>query len=400
MLNRYKPIYAALLAGLSGHAYAEHIILPDVEVSDTRIQQSLTQPDIQTAQEHIEKTAGGVTIVDMEQVREGRVSNFNDTLGLASGVFAQSRFGAEETRLSIRGSGLQRTFHGRGIKLMQDGIPVNLADGGFDFPSIDPLATRHIEVHRGANALQYGASNLGGAINFVSRTGYNAPTLEVRAEGGTYGYHRLGISAGAVIDQFDYFVTASTYNQSSFRDNAQQSADRLTGNFGYRINDNIETRFYFGHINNDSELPSSLTKTQLRDNPKQSILVAGQGVNQRDVNLTRIANKTTFQFEHTKLELGAFYSKKSLFHPIVGLFGMTFGNVDTVDVISQESDDYGLTAKLSHQGKLFGLDNEFIIGLSPTYGEVDARNYQNVNARRGQLINRFDQTASNMESFV
>lgn len=400
MPNRYKPIYAALLACLSGHAYAEHITLPDVEVKETRLRESLTQPDIKSAKQELEKTSGGVTLVDMEQVREGRVSNFSDTLGLASGVFAQSRFGAEETRLSIRGSGLQRTFHGRGIKLMQDGIAVNLADGGFDFPSIDPLATRHIEVHRGANALQYGASNLGGAINFISRTGYNAPKLEVRAEGGTYGYHRLGISAGAVIDQFDYFVTASTYHQGSYRENAQQSADRLTGNFGYRFNDNIETRFYFGHINSDSQLPSNLSKTQLKDDPKQSTVVAGQGINQRDVNLTRIANKTTFQFDHTKVELGAFYSTKSLFHPIVGLFGMTFGNVDTVDVISQESDDYGITAKLSHQGKLFGLDNEFIMGLSPTYGEVDARNYQNVNARRGQLINRFNQTATNIESFV
>jgi iron complex outermembrane receptor protein len=400
MRNNLKPLYIAILACLSGHAYAEHLTLPDVEVKEKRIQESLTQPDIQSAKKEIEKTAGGVTIVDLEQVREGRVSNFNDTLGLASGVFAQSRFGAEETRLSIRGSGLQRTFHGRGIKLMQDGIPVNLADGSFDFPSIDPLATRHIEVYRGANALQYGATNLGGAINFISNTGYNAPKLEIRTEGGTYGYHRLGISTGAVIDQLDYFVTASTYHQSSFRDNAQQSADRLTGNIGYRINDNIETRFYFGHINNDSQLPSNLSKTQLKDDPKQSTVIPGQGINQRDVNLTRIANKTTFLFDNTKLELGVFYSRKSLFHPIIGLFGMTGGFVDSVDVISQESDDYGLTARLNHHGKLFGLDNEFIVGLSPTYGETDARNYQNINARRGQLINRFDQTATNIETFV
>lgn len=401
MKFKRKPAYVlvAALANLSfiNQVLAEQTIieLKELVVTDKRTFSSTTQPNIEQAREAINKTAGGVTIVDMDKVREGRTSNFTDTLGLATGVLAQSRFGAEETRLSIRGSGLQRTFHGRGIKLMQDGIAVNLADGGFDFPSIDPTATSYIEVFRGANALQYGASNLGGAINFISRTGHTVPKFEVRLEGGEYGYNRLGLSTGGVVGDLDYFLSASTYHQSSFRDNAQQSADRLTGNIGYRINNEVETRFYLGYINNDSQLPGNLSKSQLEDNPKQSNVVPGQGINQRDVNLSRIANKTTFTFDKTKLELGAFYSNKSLFHPIIDLVFL-----DTLGVIDQKSDDYGLTARLSHQGQLFGLQNEFIVGVSPTYGETDARNYRNVNAHRGALINKFDQTATNYETFV
>lgn len=378
-------------------AAQEATTLSTIEVKDTREKQraSLTQPDLESAKQDISKTAGGVTVVDMDKVREGRTSNFADTLGMATGVLAQSRFGAEETRLSIRGSGIQRTFHGRGIKLMQDGIAVNLADGGFDFPSIDPMGTNYIEVYRGANALQYGASNLGGAINFVSHTGYTAPKFEVRAEAGSYGYFRLGVSAGGVVNDLDYFVSASTYGQSGFRDNAQQSADRLTGNVGYKISDTAETRFYFGYINNDSQLSSNLSKSQLKDDPKQATVVPGQGINQRNVDLWRVANKTTFVFDNTKLELGAFYSNKSLFHPIID-----FPFLDTVGVIDQKSDDYGLTARLTHQGKLFGLKNELIAGVSPTYGTTDARNYRNINAHRGALINKFDQTATNYESFI
>jgi iron complex outermembrane receptor protein len=365
-----KPLYILVLSTLPLSVQAEHLSLPDIEVIGKHEPASITQPGIDAARLKIEKTAGGVTIVDIEKVKEGRNSNFADTLGLATGVLAQSRFGAEETRLSIRGSGVQRTFHGRGIKLMQDGIAVNLADGSFDFSAIDPMATSYVEVYRGANALQYGASNLGGAVNFISHTGYTAPALEVRSEGGSYGYHRLGIATGRVIGDADYYLSASTYHSDSFRDNAQQSADRLTGNVGYKINNDIETRFYLGYINNDSQLSSNLSKAQLKDNPKQATLSTGQGINERDVNLWRIANKTTFAFDHTKLELGAFYSQKSLFHPIIDLF--VFGN-DTLGVIDQESDDYGLTAKLTHQGKLFGLNNEFIAGISPTYGKIDAK---------------------------
>jgi iron complex outermembrane receptor protein len=386
----------AILAALPLLAHAEHegtVHLDEVKVTAERNKASLTQPSLEEAKETLSKTAGGTTVVDMATVREGRTSNMQDTLGMATGVLAQSRFGAEETRLSIRGSGLQRTFHGRGLKLMQDGIAVNLADGGFDFPAIDPMATDYIEVYRGANALQYGSTNLGGSINFISRTGYTASPLEIRTEGGSYGYARLGISTGGVKGDVDYFVTASKYHTDSFRDNAQQSADRLTGNVGIKINDQVETRFYLGYVNNDSQLSSSLTKAQLKDDPRQATVTPGQGINQRDINVTRLANKTTILFDQGKLELGAFYSHKSLFHPI-GNFG------DTTGVIDQVSNDVGFTARWSRMGELFGLMNEFVAGLSPTRGRTDAKNFVNVNAKRGALLNNFDQKASNFETYL
>ncbi|WP_162945787.1 hypothetical protein [Pseudomonas sp. DY-1] len=49
---------------------------------------------------------------------------------------------------------------------MQDGAPVNLADGSFDFQTIEPPTTDHrppttdhIEVLRGANAWRYVSAN-------------------------------------------------------------------------------------------------------------------------------------------------------------------------------------------------------------------------------------------------
>jgi iron complex outermembrane recepter protein len=394
-MNKTK-ICLAILAAMPYLAHAEHegtVHLDEVKVVAKKNKASLTQPDIETAKENLAKTAGGTTVVNMETVREGRTSNMQDTLGMATGVLAQSRFGAEETRLSFRGSGLQRTFHGRGLKLMQDGIAVNLADGGFDFPGIDPMATDYIEIYRGANALQYGSTNLGGSINFISRTGYTAPALEVRSEGGSYGYYRLGVSTGGVKDNVDYFVSASKYHSDSFRDNAQQGADRLTGNIGVKINEQVETRFFFGYVNNDSQLSSSLTKAQLKDDPKQATVIPGQGINERNINVTRLANKTTILFDQSKLELGAFYARKGLFHPI-GNFG------DTTGVIDQESYDIGLTARWAYQGELFGYKNEFVAGLSPTRGRTDAKNYRNVNATRGALLNDFDQKATNFETYL
>mgnify|MGYP000337708870 FL=1 len=127
---------------------------------------SMTQGSIESAKDNVKTIPGGASIVDLNQVREGRQSTWSDSLGMAPGVFIQDRFGSEEARLAIRGSGLSRTYHGFGTKVMQDGVPINYADGMFDMQTLDPNASRYVEVLRGPNATTYGATTLGGAINF------------------------------------------------------------------------------------------------------------------------------------------------------------------------------------------------------------------------------------------
>ncbi|MDP1776366.1 MAG: Plug domain-containing protein, partial [Moraxellaceae bacterium] len=162
---RPSPIaYAIFLSVYALPASAMHS-LPDVHVS-AEVYQSAFSMTPTAAKKQLEKTAGGVGVVDAKDYLTGRAGNMEDTLRLATGVFIASRFGSDEARVSIRGSGLQRTFHGRGLMLLQDGVPINLADGGFDMQTIEPGATRYIEVQRGANALRYGSSTLGGAINY------------------------------------------------------------------------------------------------------------------------------------------------------------------------------------------------------------------------------------------
>jgi outer membrane receptor protein involved in Fe transport len=67
-------------------------------------------------------------------------------------------------------------------------MPVNFADGSGDFYQIDPIYFRSIEVFKGGNALIFGTSTLGGAVNFVSPTGYTALVPDiVRVDGGSFG---------------------------------------------------------------------------------------------------------------------------------------------------------------------------------------------------------------------
>lgn len=255
-------------------------------------------------------------MIDADSYKRGRASTIRDALDFAPGVFVQSRFGAEEARLSIRGSGIQRTFHGRGIMLLQDDVPLNLADGSFDFQAIEPLATRYIEVYRGASSLQFGSTNLGGAINFVSFTGYDASPLTARLEYGSFQSFRAQLSSGLVIGPFDYYISLTTGYTDGYREHSRQANFRIFSNVGYKITEHLETRFYFTYVLTDSELPGELTKEQLEEDPRQADETNVINNWKRDFYLVRLANKTVWDSGDHRLEFTGFWSYKDLHHPI------------------------------------------------------------------------------------
>ena len=147
-----------LALGCANAAAADAVVLDEITVTG----QSPEAEVVRDAREQIERVPGGVAVVGREAFEDQYALTFRDTLGLVPGVFAQPRF-AEEVRLVIRGSGLGRNIHLGGVTLLQDGVPINLADGSGDFQEIDPAVIRHLEVYKGANGLVHGASSLGGA---------------------------------------------------------------------------------------------------------------------------------------------------------------------------------------------------------------------------------------------
>lgn len=368
----------------TGEAEAQGV-LPAVVVTGRKNpdQSTLTQPDLPAARAQLRHTPGGAGVVDAEQYTRGRVSTLSDALGTATGVFVQPRFGAEEARVSIRGSGLQRTFHGRGLQLMQDGVPLNLADGSFDFQAVEALSARYVEIWRGANALQYGAATLGGAINFVSPNGYNSDLARVRVEAGGFGYRRAQLSAGGVFGPVDLYVSTSAFIQDGFRRHAEQNTQRHFANLGWQLGHQLETRFYLGVVDSDSELPGSITRAQLRTDGRQAAAGNVTQDQRRDIDWTRVSNKTAWRQGAQQAELFWFASSKELHHPIF-------------QVIDQDSEDRGVALRYRNESPLGGRGNRFSMGLSAQRGATDDERRANVNGTAGARLNAFRQTARNL----
>lgn len=329
----------SLATALTGAALAQSDAKGFDTVVITARPNSLTQGSLESAKDNVKTIPGGASIVDLNQVREGRQSTWSDSLGLAPGVFIQDRFGSEEARISIRGSALNRTFHSYGLKVMQDGVPINYADGFFDMQTVDPNASRYVEVLRGPNATTYGATTLGGAINFVAPTGYTSAGSVVRAEMGSFGYNKVfGSNAGVgKVDAttgnvWDYYVAGSQTKQEGFRDHADMENQKILGNFGVKVSKDIESRFYLAAVRSRTQLPGYLTKAELEKDPSiaasnVSTATAPSSVagvypyrvdanRRRDVDTQRVANKTTVRDGNTIYEIAAYAMHYSLWHPI------------------------------------------------------------------------------------
>ena len=323
---------------------------------------SLTQGSIESAKDHVKTIPGGASIVDLNQVREGRQSTWSDSLGLAPGVFIQDRFGSEEARVAIRGSGLSRTYHGFGTKVMQDGVPINYADGMFDMQTLDPNASRYVEVLRGPNATTYGATMLGGAINFVAPTGYTSPSFVGKAEAGSFGYNKVfGSTAGvgkpleAGGNVWDYYVAGSQTNQDGFRQHAEMDNQKLLANFGVKVNRDVESRFYVAAVRSRTQLPGYLTKAQLESTPNirnSGAAFVNDNNQRRDVDAQRVANKTTVRDGNNVYEFSAYAMNYSLWHPI------------SFSVIQQHVDTQGGHLKLKNTTGA----NQFTVAYLPSTG--------------------------------
>ena len=324
------------------------------------------------AEQQARATPGGADVVGHEDYADKSLISLRDALAFSPGVYLQPRFG-QEVRISIRGSGLSRGFHMRGLTLLQDGVPINLADDNGDFQELDPTFFDHLEVYRGANALRFGSGTLGGAVNGVTPTGTEARGLYLRGDAGSFDTLRGLVSYGGGSGDADYWAAFSADTSDGDRQHARRHSLRFHGNTGFRLDDGVHTRFYASLNRIDQQLPGALTMEQALTEPETGNFFGNQA---RDIDSARVQNRTTIDLGQGRLELGAFYNRKSLFHPIY-------------QVIDQDSEDAGGMVRLDWgQGPL-----ALTLGGEARFGTVDSERHVNLDGHRGDLTFAADQKA-------
>ena len=357
---------------LEKQGQVDALTLPAVKVegkSITEANSSLTTQSIQQSKAKINGVPGGASVIDGERIREGVVSTVNDALAYTPGVFVGdvgAGAAANGSQISMRGSDINsRISPLRGLKLLRNGMPFTFANGESDTQLINLDSIQNIEVYRGANAMEYGASNLGGAINFISPTGYTADRLKVGMTLGTNGYVKPSVSGGGVIGNgWDAYGSFSYPDFGGNREKTSQEIFNGYGNLGYRWNDKNETRLHFDIQNQNHLFASPLTQKQIKENPRQ--------------NPSTNASPTGFPFyrvdlQHTvrmnggdQFDVGAYYSDQdwSWFLSDFGLF-------------RDHWQDTGFTWRHLINNELWGLKNRIVWGGLNQLMWIDDRNMWN-----------------------
>lgn len=365
---------------------------------------SLTAPGAKAARDVLERVPGGVGLVESDVFLDDFAQSIGDALLFTPGVFADTS-AQRETRISIRGSGLNSTFERRGITVRRDGVPISRASGSTEFQEIDPLTIDYIEVFKGANGLEYGAASLGGAINIVTPTGRTREeTISLRAEGGSFGTFRTSGSLALAGDKWDLYGGVTALRSDGFRDHSDVRSVYGHSNVGYKFDNGAETRFYFTALSDNFELAGSLSLEDALENPTAAgrpvtigpffpggpvtVLDPGPEADDwdRNLNVVRLANKTVVPFDAFNLEVGAWYAFRDLDHAITRFAG----------VIVQQENEVGGFARLTGDVDFGGRNIAWLVGAEIAASDNDAQRFENLFGSRGELDTQSDQDARNI----
>ncbi len=282
-----------------------------------------TPAPLQSEAQKINSWTGSASLTTNEYWQNQRAANIKDILDFIPGVFAQQRNGAESARISIRGSGLGRQFQGGGILLLQDGIPLNTADGSFDFQAVDPWLIDYVAVYRGDNGMALGGSTLGGVIDLGSTLPAENQDNLLRLSAGSFSTQRGMFSYTSGNESNAFRIRASHFNQDGFRTQNQQRSHRFYLQQLINTQAGWQHHISLFHLNTYAELPSSLSRGLITENPRQSRVFNIFGNFHRDLTLSRLS----YQITDNNLEASIFIAQKQLENPV-----FTYINRDSDDV--------------------------------------------------------------------
>jgi iron complex outermembrane receptor protein len=366
-----QPAHFTLLAlaCLSGHsAFAEEPMqLDSLQVSGVQMSA------VEAASEELKRVPGATNVVDMAKVEQGRVAGVADVLAYQPGVYAQSP-GNEGVKISVRGSGINRGpgSHASGTHILLDGLPLT-GSGGTPYELLEPLWISRAEVLRGANGFDRGSLALGGAVDYITHTGYTAPKLQLRYETGSYGYQKRNIASGQVLGDFDYYLALTDSHTDGYQDHASGKGKGVAANVGYRLNENLETRFYLRYRETEHEVPGRLTKAQIEHDPRAAAANNLRIDAYRDQpGSTWLANKTTWRIDDdSTLVAGLAYH-----HYPMDIVENSSPNGNTYRVRVDYSDVSG-TLNYNRRHTLFGLNSSTTIGWRTTANLPSSKSKEN-----------------------
>jgi len=224
---------------------------------------------------------GARSIIERKQIQESGSSSVRDVLRQVPGVQVQESngTGGSDISLNVGVRGLTSRLSPRSTILL-DGVPLAYAPYGQPQLSLAPLSLGSLEavdVVRGAGSVRYGPQNVGGIINFVTRSipkqfaGEVGVGVESASHGGGIKTTPTLFVGGTNENGLGLALLYSGTHGDGFRQsNDHTSIDDLMLKGAYRISGTDDIAVSLHHFEGKGRMPGGLTTAQFAANPFQS----------------------------------------------------------------------------------------------------------------------------------
>ncbi len=225
-----------------------------------------------------------------------------------------------------------------------------------------------IQLIPGSNPT-YGLNTLGGALAITTKNGKTSPGGEAEVALGSWGRKTAQIEQGGTIGQnLDYYVTGNVTNDNGW---AEQNASRVRQIFGKLRYTDADTTLSLSAGGADNDLHGTQTiPRSFLGNPKQPYTYPDQNLN--SAGYVTLSGEHYFS-DNVELSGNAYYrhfrnsNVSSNTNPNFGSIDDD-GDVDTTQATNEKSvvstDSFGASLQLTLLGKLGGMQNQFVAGVS------------------------------------
>ena len=393
-MNQKKRAWASSFALAYGCSFSFGVYAQDID---------LPRLDIVGREENARsKIPGTVDIINQQQLEVLQPLSLQDALKTIPGVNVRGDEGGLGSipNIGIRGLNPSRS---QKVLLLEDGAPIHpslfISNASYYSPPVDRMSG--IEVLKGASGLKYGPSNIGGVINYLSKTPEDGFKLSAKA--GNYGYYLAQLEAGGKSESNGAIAGINIIKSKSdgYLNNGYQMYDILFKG-GVAINQDQWLSLKYTHYDNDINTsyvglrPNQYSSGQSSNPaPNDSFVTQRNAVDLNhswDINGATKLNSLLYWSgltrDYWRQGIQSKNSKKTTFKPCNVGADCMFGR-------NRDFQMLGLDTRLSHSYDALGMENELEVGLrlhteTQTNQMVASKSF----ARSGNAISREENKAN------
>jgi len=315
-------------------------------------------------------------------------ANLSESLQRVPGILALNRQNyAQDLQISSRGFGARAAFGVRGVRLVQDGIPLTMPDGQGQPALFDLDSLERIEVLRGPLTTLYGNAS-GGIIQGFTGEGDLYPTLENRTAFGPDGLRRSRLRYGGQYDDLNISANLARLETDGYRDHSQTRRDTANLRLGWDIDDASSLTLLINSLDQpDTQDPLGLTAEQVRQDRRQAISRAKPGVGPDTYNTRKTVRHNQAGINYTRrlqnddqLTLMLYGGERFVQQYLAFSGGGQFAGGGVIELDRRFA---GGELGWQRDTNLFGLPVELAAGLTYDYQGEQRDGFINNNGRKG-----------------